>query len=89
MAVDPRKQHTTDRASVQSTNVPVAGDAAKPEEPVEKMHPRAHPRMPMMRTINVVELNDRGEPAGTSEAQSIDISRGGLAFVSRDGSPYD
>jgi hypothetical protein len=47
------------------------------------MRPRAHPRTPMVRTITVVELNDRAEPAGSSEAQSIDISRGGLAFYSR------
>lgn len=47
------------------------------------MFARAHPRLPMVRPIRVFELNDRNEPVGPAEAQSIDISRGGFSFATR------
>lgn len=37
----------------------------------------------MARPIRVFELNERGEPAGPADAQSIDISRGGFGFATR------
>lgn len=80
MPSEPGKQPPQETLAA-GPGAPAAGLVGDAES--EKMHPRAHPRMSMVRTISVIEFNDRGEPAGVSEAQSVDISRGGMAFVSR------